>query len=137
MARTRRLPKYRRSANSESIFLWLFRKYKDSARVKQHEFFLTVEEFRHLIKQNCYVCGAPPFNRFQVKTRCVGYIIYNGIDRVDNSKGYVISNCKPCCKHCNRMKSNRSLKELTNHAKKIVAYQQPSKSGPIKTTVKS
>ncbi len=30
--------------------------------------------------------------------------IYNGIDRLDSSKGYTLENCVPCCEEINVMK---------------------------------
>jgi hypothetical protein len=34
---------------------------------------------------------------------------FNGIDRVDNSKGYILGNCVPCCSWCNRAKADGTL----------------------------
>ena len=31
--------------------------------------------------------------------------IYNGVDRVDNEKGYTVENSVPCCLHCNFAKA--------------------------------
>lgn len=39
-------------------------------------------------------------------------IIYNGIDRQDNSIGYKTENCVPCCKFCNLAKSKFTIKEF-------------------------
>ena len=36
---------------------------------------------------------------------------YNGIDRINNSKGYTIDNCVPCCFMCNYSKNNHSLSD--------------------------
>jgi hypothetical protein len=33
-------------------------------------------------------------------------IEYNGIDRVDNEKGYLVENCVPCCFTCNSLKKS-------------------------------
>ena len=50
-------------------------------------FELSHEEFNLIISRNCYYCGRIPeqlaYNK--TKTDCV---IYNGIDRVENEKGY-------------------------------------------------
>ena len=53
---------------------------------------LTKEEYFELIQKPCSYCNY--YNIDEV----------NGIDRLDNTKGYIIENCIPCCKHCNRMK---------------------------------
>ena len=36
---------------------------------------------------------------------------YNGVDRVDNSLGYIKENCVACCKICNNAKSTLSISE--------------------------
>jgi len=47
--------------------------------------------------------------------------IYNGIDRVDNSLGYVKENCKSCCFRCNKIKRDMSLEEFEQFL--IKAYE--------------
>lgn len=63
-----------------------------------------------LFSKNCIYCNAEPNNLCldQTKKRIFKY---SGIDRVDNSLGYIPSNCVPCCSQCNRAKSDLSLEE--------------------------
>ena len=96
---------------SESAFNTLLREYKKRATKTKIVFNIPVGKFKELTQLNCYYCGLPP-ERSVVKgqgkngTKFNGDYIYNGIDRVDNSKGYIISNCVPCCTICNRAKNN-------------------------------
>lgn len=46
-------------------------------------------------------------------------IVYNGIDRVDNSKGYIKGNCVSCCSICNTMKLSLNLEDFKEHINKI------------------
>jgi hypothetical protein len=46
-------------------------------------------------------------------------ITYNGIDRVDSTKGYFNENVVSCCKVCNRAKSNLSLDEFKEWISKV------------------
>jgi hypothetical protein len=46
--------------------------------------------------------------------------VYNGIDRIDNTKGYTSGNCLACCIRCNKLKGKLSLAELEVHIKKMV-----------------
>jgi len=39
-------------------------------------------------------------------------VYYNGIDRIDNLKGYLKNNIVPCCKFCNTAKSSMSQTEF-------------------------
>jgi hypothetical protein len=41
-----------------------------------------------------------------------GVYIYNGIDRVDNTRGYSIDNCVACCKQCNWAKRELPQQEF-------------------------
>jgi len=44
---------------------------------------------------------------------------YNGLDRIDNAKGYILDNVVPCCKHCNYAKRNMSTEKFYNLIKSI------------------
>jgi len=84
--------------------------YKKSAKRRKLKWDLTEKQFRELTQKDCYYCGAKPNNIAQNK-RLNGAYIYNGLDRVDNTKGYTIENIVPCCKICNTAKRDLSLKE--------------------------
>ncbi len=59
---------------------------------------LTYSDCEQLFTASCVYCGAPPASQGRR-----GFF-YNGIDRVDNSKGYVRDNVVSCCAVCNRAK---------------------------------
>lgn len=42
-----------------------------------------------------------------------------GIDRIDNTKGYISGNCIPCCWDCNRLKSNKTMSEFKEYLKRF------------------
>lgn len=82
---------------------------------------LTFEQFFKKSQLNCYYCGTPPQNKHN--SACYdkrsskeairdGYFVYNGLDRLDNSKAHTDKNTVPCCWHCNYSKRDRSLKEF-------------------------
>lgn len=75
---------------------------KTCVESRGYQFELTKDQFFYLTKQNCYYCDKPPS---QIKKSKISQYIYNGIDRVDNSKGYLIDNVVSCCKQCNSSKS--------------------------------
>lgn len=88
--------------------------YKRNARIYDREFSLSKEEFYKLLSGNCFYCGAKPSKIKRDNTKCknVSICIYNGVDRVDNNKGYTISNCVSCCTTCNSAKMDRSLEDF-------------------------
>jgi hypothetical protein len=84
--------------------------YKRDAARKKRTFELTLEEFRAIISKPCAYCGK------------IEELEYNGIDRVDNTKGYYLDNCASACKMCNLMKSDHTVTEFKNHCKTIDLY---------------
>jgi hypothetical protein len=86
-----------------SAFNRTYSKYKKGAKKRNLIFDLTKEEFMNLTQENCYYCDIKP-HRVQKKEPDNGSFIYNGIDRLDNTKGYTIDNCVPCCSICNYAK---------------------------------
>lgn len=82
-----------------------FYNYARGARIRGLSFDLTEDEFAIITQQYCAYCGAEP----ATSTNGKGYngqYIYNGIDRIDNTKGYSIDNIRACCARCNYMKSS-------------------------------
>lgn len=86
--------------------------YKCQAQQKNREFSLTKEQFKVLVTGECHYCGAPPPKRYQ------------GIDRVDSSIGYSISNSVSCCLPCNQSKNNRSLQDFQDWIRRAYARLQ-------------
>ena len=82
----------------------LFGAYKRSATVRKMSFGLTRSDFDALVSGDCYYCGIAPSNVIPAKYGRNGSLQYNGIDRVDNTIGYVMPNVVTCCKQCNRAK---------------------------------
>lgn len=84
----------------------LFKKYRAGGMKRGYEWKLTIDDFIVLTQQPCYYCGEPPSQEhisLHGTTDGQPYI-YNGIDRVDNKRGYEIDNVVPCCKRCNYAK---------------------------------
>lgn len=80
----------------------LFGKYKNRATKKGYGFFLTKPEFIELIFTNCTYCDDSPSPDHEGCLR-------NGIDRIDSTIGYTLSNSVACCGICNRAKSDLPL----------------------------
>ncbi len=107
-------------SNGEASFNQLFISYKRHAEEREHVFCLTKKKFRELTSSDCYYCGSPPsqiWGKF-VKYRH-GHYIHNGIDRLNNKRGYTIKNCVPCCGTCNWMKNRMAEKEFFTQIAKI------------------
>jgi len=102
-----------------AAFTFLYGCYKSQAKRRGLSFDLTKEQFAVLTKQSCYYCGECPVHNI-IRTRWMnGAYVYNGVDRLDNSIGYTVSNCVPCCGDCNQMKTDHSLSEFLDRVSKI------------------
>jgi hypothetical protein len=81
-----------------------YKSYAKGANSRNIEFKLSEPEFSEIIKQSCYLCGISD---------------KNGIDRFNNTKGYLLDNCKPCCGHCNLMKKDQVYESILRNAEHI------------------
>lgn len=100
----------------------LYATYRRScAGYRDIPFELTKEQFFTLTQQNCYYCNKPPS---QIKKSKVSFYVYNGVDRVDNTKGYTIDNVVSSCGPCNSLKSGVTLEM----AKKIIEFIEKKKN---------
>lgn len=110
---------YNKLPEGESEFRCLYRDYRSNSEKKNRTFNLSLEEFRSLASGNCFYCGVEPFNSTNHSERSNGKFIYNGIDRVDNEKGYEKDNVVSCCKICNHAKHTLSQKEFMEYLYRI------------------
>lgn len=108
----------------EASFNQTFLLYKKGARNRGHSFDLSKDQFRWITSQGCYYCGDALTNTRR-SPRTNGEYKYTGIDRVDNSKGYEIDNCVPCCRVCNKMKSGMGVKDFLVQIEKIYCHFNP------------
>lgn len=123
MGNTYRSKQYRKRKNKEILIRCVFSKYRHRAKYKGIEFTLSHESFASVIVRNCYICGQKPSNKYvNAKGPKYGVLFYSGIDRVDNSVGYVDGNVMPCCSKCNSMKSKLSHSDFKKHIKKISRF---------------
>jgi hypothetical protein len=107
----------------------LYGLYKVQANKRGLSFSLSIEEFEELIQQPCHYCGAEPFQICIRRTKQYQSIpyIYNGVDRVDNSIGYEMGNCTPCCGICNRVKNDTTVEDFILRVDNI--YNNLNKKG--------
>jgi hypothetical protein len=107
-----------------AAFNVFFSVYKHNAKRRKIEFNITKDEARYISQLPCHYCGNPPRNRIKSKMRrMIGDFVYSGIDRVDNTRGYVMDNIVPCCEVCNWMKRDFSGTEFMQHIKKIYTHR--------------
>ena len=91
------------------------------AKENNLELDLSKEDILILSQYNCAYCGSGPSSTIGLKNKKLnGTFTYNGLDRVDNTKGYTKGNVVPCCYKCNRMKGTLSKTEFLTHIQTIL-----------------
>lgn len=109
----------------ESSKLQLWHAYKRGAEERGLEYNLTLDEFGHITKQNCFYCGLEPKQVNRIPTLNGDYV-YNGIDRIDSNIGYTKENCVPCCKRCNYAKRDATQEEFFEWISRLIEFQRAS-----------
>ena len=112
-----------RIGSGEAAFNNLFCAYKGNAKSRGLEFTLSKAEFRTLTKDNCVYCGVEPQKLWLGTNKKCSPYIYNGIDRVKNEQGYVISNTVSCCQVCNQAKHNMKLDDFIAWLDRVVKFR--------------
>jgi hypothetical protein len=100
-----------------------FLSYKKSSQKRKIAFLLSKKQFEKLITQNCYFCNAKPSLIRKANHISKDYVIVNGIDRLDNSKGYELKNCVSCCSFCNYAKKELSQTEFLDKISEIFHFR--------------
>jgi len=85
--------------------------YKRTAGYKKLDFTITYDDYVNIVDKDCHYCGT-----IQEKG-------FNGIDRKDQTKGYLLDNCVSCCKMCNYMKGSCSDEVFIKRIEHILTFQ--------------
>jgi hypothetical protein len=80
--------------------------YRNNAKRRGIEYDLDPLLFEDLSTDRCFYCHADPEP-------------FNGVDRVDNTKGYTENNVVSCCKTCNLAKKELTREEFESWAMRV------------------
>lgn len=97
----------KRIHREENIVDYKYREYVRDAKRRNNIFELTKEQFVKIIQSPCVYCGDDKLN---------------GVDRVDNNKGYTVGNSVSCCGVCNRMKLDHTTNEFIKQCIQIIKH---------------
>lgn len=117
-----KMARLRRSKNDDPHVGYLYGQNKNNSIYRGFYSTLTKEVFKNLILDNCHYCGSEPSNVCKPK-HLYGEMLYNGIDRIDSTKGYEEGNVVTCCKVCNRAKMDMSYEEFVKWIDQLKNYQ--------------
>ena len=97
----------------------LFIRYQRSAILRKIHFNISLETFKKLTSKPCFYCGKEPSQIMRSASKYGKPYVYNGVDRLDPTRGYTDSNIVPSCKKCNFAKQGLTLFEFKNLVNKI------------------
>lgn len=91
------------------------------------------ELFMKLSQKPCHYCGVSPQRVVNAANfpgwgynsdyqRKCGNFTFNGLDRVDSTKGHIENNVVPCCWDCNYMKRDKTTEEFLLHIRRIYEF---------------
>jgi hypothetical protein len=95
-----------------------------NANTRGIDWLLADDVVQHLIKQDCFYCGAQPSNTSYGRN---GSYRYNGLDRLDSNGCYRVDNVVPCCGACNKAKMTMSVPEFAAWIRR--AFEHFAKQG--------
>uniref|UniRef100_A0A6C0HSX1 Uncharacterized protein n=1 Tax=viral metagenome TaxID=1070528 RepID=A0A6C0HSX1_9ZZZZ len=93
--------------------------YIRTASNKGLEFSISFEEYEKIVCDKCYYCGIIADKGF------------NGIDRKDQTKGYLLDNCVNCCQMCNYMKGSLNDFNFIKKIEHILTYNKIIENGNL------
>ena len=95
--------------------------YNYRARKVGQKLSIPKEQFYRLILNPCFYCGVSGSNVSKNKYNGAA-LPYNGLDRIDNNKGYTLNNSVPCCEMCNKAKRDLTQQEFLVWIKKAYLH---------------
>jgi hypothetical protein len=99
----------RRIDYGEAAFNAVYGRYKARAKTKNVDFSLSKIDFLNITQSKCFYCNCEPNQIYRGEAVRNGEYVYNGIDRIDSTKGYTLDNTVTCCWMCNRSKGADTL----------------------------
>jgi hypothetical protein len=102
----------------------VFDQYKKNAEGRNLSFELSFEQALELFLTPCNYCGIESGNSIGSNSRVFRY---NGIDRVDNDRGYDVDNVVSCCRVCNYAKRDMSRDDFLSWARRVVQHSEDTR----------
>lgn len=103
----------------------IFSDYRARAIKKNLDFSLERALFQGKIDTECFYCDSLASNTKQIICKDESFnksYDYNGLDRIDNTKGYLEDNVVACCKTCNVAKNTMTHEEYLQFIKRVYEF---------------
>jgi len=107
--------------SGDAAFNALLYSIKRAAKKRGYSWNLMSEQVKQLTSQVCHYCGAGPA-QVSHGASYNGVYVYNGLDRINNEKGYALENVIPCCKVCNYAKRTMTQDDFLAWISRVYMY---------------
>lgn len=107
---------YAQNRNPRDIYKieYRFTHAKSTAKQRKKCWDLNLEQYSNFLKKKCYYCNKSLLNESGI-----------GLDRIDNSKGYVFDNVLPCCGSCNQIRGDHlTVPEMKLIMKVLIKFRK-------------
>jgi 5-methylcytosine-specific restriction endonuclease McrA len=98
--------------------------YRREARLRNLAWRLSLETCITLFKAPCNYCGTSFSNSLNLRFKHAIPFKYNGIDRVDNNRGYTAVNVVACCRTCNCAKRDMTIDVFIEWVRRVYNHTQ-------------
>ena len=120
---------------TEAVYRAKASNYKSHAKRRGIPWRLSVTLATRLLKSRCHYCGATPKNRYQLSRNRRSHltlrqtgkdviVLWNGIDRINNNRGYYKNNVVACCTICNQAKRDLSMGKFTAWLNQLATFRR-------------
>ena len=107
---------------SDSLKKYVLYGYKRNAKNRNINWEIDDDFAFKIFELNCHYCGCVPSNIAKSGKTIKKEFLYNGIDRIDNKKGYTPQNVVPCCAMCNHAKKNYGELEFMSWSLRLAMF---------------
>lgn len=104
--------------------------YRSRAKRRTYPYELSNEQMHDLVTAPCTYCGSIGSNTLKyigVEFR------YNGVDRIDNQKGYVPGNVQTSCSFCNSLRGSMPSRTWGSFINSVSEWRQGKEPLPADT----
>lgn len=114
--------------DEQRVFYENHKKLLQGAKRRKLAVSITRKQVYKMFSEQCVYCGTTDSRRTYPNSkwsgRTIAYAMCNGIDRLDNTIGYVNGNVATCCARCNKAKSNLAFCEWVTWIQRLVSFQK-------------
>lgn len=107
----------------ESVRRRVLAGYRRNAARRDVPCTLTDEEMTALFQAPCHYCGCAP-STLTTHPQAYGAYRHNGIDRIDNARGYEAGNVVTACMECNFKRGAQDQQAFLSWIARVAAHQQ-------------